>query len=100
MDVKTFKTSLNSPAPPGDLAKPLTALWHAAKRDWQKAIEAIKGDDSTDAAWVRAHMNRAQGKSADAEDWYRKANRPLAKGTVDQEIDEIAAGLLLGPGGH
>lgn len=95
MDVKSFKTSLTGSAPPSNLGNPLTALWHAAKRDWQKATEAIKGDDSTDAAWVRAHMNRAQGKSADAEDWYRQANRPLAKGTVDQELDEIAAGLLL-----
>src|SRR5262245_42890016 len=95
MDPKQFRDSLSAEQPPSGISSPAKALWAAAKRDWQRAEDYIRGDDSKEACWVRAHMNRAQGNLVAADEWYAKAGRPQRGDSVDDEVSEIAAGLLL-----
>ena len=54
-------------------------------------------DDSAEAAWVHAHLHRVEGDESNAAYWYRRAGKPVAKTSLDDEWSEIAAGLLLHP---
>ena len=40
MDFSTCKHSLDQDAPPESLGQALAALWHAAKGDWDAAVDA------------------------------------------------------------
>ena len=85
------------------LAEPLTerhsvalqALWHAAHGDWTAAHEAAQSSDDADAAWVHALLHRQEGDAANARYWYRRAGKPVFRGTVSEEQDVMLAALLL-----
>ncbi len=47
-----------------------------------------------DAAWVHAYLHRKEGDEANAGYWYRRARRPHARVTLDEEWREIAGALL------
>ena len=95
MDDKQFRDTLSDSAPPAGFSNPAKALWAVAKRDWQRAEAYLKGDNSKDAAWVRAHMHRCRGDHDSAAEWYGKADRPPAGSPLDEELSTIAAGLVL-----
>jgi uncharacterized cupin superfamily protein len=83
------------PAPPKDASAPLAALWHTAKGDWDKAHALVMDDESKAAAWVHAHLHRVEGDESNAGYWYRRAGKPHAKSSHDEEWTEIANALLL-----
>jgi len=85
------------PAPPGGLAAPLTALWWAAKGDWDKAHAIVMNEDGRDAAWVHAYLHRVEGDLGNARYWYRAAGRPAATAALDSEWDDMVAALLSSP---
>lgn len=72
---------------------PRAALWWAAKNDWDKAHEAAQSDDSSNAAWVHAHLHRIEGDLPNARYWYSRAGRPEATGALDAEWQAIADAL-------
>jgi hypothetical protein len=94
MNVAAFKTSLTKSKPPADLAPPLTALWWAAKGDWDKAHGIVMKEESRDAAWVHAYLHRVEGDLDNAGYWYRRARRPVDSGPLPAEWDAIAAALI------
>ena len=94
MDLDTFKASLAGAAPPAGVAGTLKALWHLAKGDWHAAHALAQAADDADGAWVHAHLHRVEGDEANAGYWYRRANRPHPKASLQAEWDEIAAALL------
>ena len=89
-----FKQALSKSNPPAGLAPPLTALWWAAKGDWDKAHGIVMKQDSRDAAWVHAYLHRVEGDLDNAGYWYRKAHRPAESGALPDEWDAIAAAIL------
>jgi hypothetical protein len=95
MTLDEFRSSLSSTAPPDGQGGPLQALWHAANGAWHKAHELVMDDDSADAAWVHAYLHRVEGDESNAGYWYRRAGKPLARDSLDDEWSEIAAALLL-----
>ena len=92
MDAKTLR---DSTIPPKGLSGPLTALWHAAKGEWEKAHQLVMDDESKEAAWVHAHLHRVEGDQSHAEYWYRRADRPKSELPIDQEWNEMASAMLL-----
>jgi hypothetical protein len=51
MDLPTFTASLGADTAPPGLAPPLTALWHAARREWDTAHDIAQqreGDPAHD----------------------------------------------------
>ncbi len=95
MDLSLFKASLDQPAPPPDLARPLVALWHAAKGEWDaahKLAQADEGDPRHD--WVHAYLHRVEGDLTNAGYWYRRAGKPVATSALETEWSEIARALL------
>lgn len=89
-----FKASVGGNAPSTELTPSLSALWWAAKGDWDKAHKLVQDEDDAEAAWVHAHLHRVEGDLSNARYWYAQAGRPPAMGALDAEWDAIAAALL------
>lgn len=90
-----FKATLTAGSPPGALPAPLLALWHDAKGDWDGAHSVAQDIESSDGAWIHAYLHRKEGDASNAAYWYRRAGKPVARVTLDEEWEEIASALLL-----
>lgn len=89
-----FGRSLSAQLPPAGLDAPLTALWWAAKGDWDRAHAIVQDEDGANAAWVHAYLHRHEGDLPNAGYWYRGAGRPVASGPLETEYRAIVAALL------
>ena len=76
------------------LSGPLTALWWAARGDWDRAHEAAQAADDGASAWVHGYLHRVEGDLANADYWYRRAGRVRPSGPLEAEWATIAAALL------
>ena len=95
MDVAALRSSLGRDAPPPGLSRPVRALWHCARGEWDAAhalAQAAEGEPDHD--WVHAHLHRVEGDLSNAGYWYRRAGRPVARGSLEAEWAEIAGVLL------
>ena len=89
MNVDTLRSAQEPPRPAA-----LAALWHAARDDWERAHEAAQTDEgAADADWVHAYLHRVEGDLENARYWYRRAGKPEATGSLEDEWREIATAL-------
>jgi hypothetical protein len=72
---------------------PLKALCLLAGGDWEAAHLLVQDDPSPEAAWVHAHLHRVEGDRANADYWYRRAGKPVARGDLDEERRAIERAL-------
>jgi hypothetical protein len=72
----------------------LQALWLAGKGDWDGAHDLAQRDERGAGDWVHAHLHRKEGDLANAGYWYRRAGKPVARGSLDEEWAAIVAALL------
>ena len=72
----------------------LRALWFAAHGDWDKAHEEAQAGNDAECAWVHALLHREEGDQFNAEYWYRRANKPVYRGSIASERDAMIATLL------
>ena len=91
-----FRASLTDAAPAPGLEPPLTALWWAAKGQWDNAHKIVMGEETAEAAWVHAYLHRVEGDLGNAGYWYRRAGKPVASGPVEAEWDRVVSALLQG----
>jgi hypothetical protein len=89
-----FKQSTADGTPPAALTPLLSALWWAAKGDWDKAHRIVMKESGADAAWVHAYLHRVEGDLDNARYWYRQARREPAAGTLEHEWEEVAGALI------
>jgi hypothetical protein len=94
MNLESFRASLDQPAPPAGLSPLLTALWHAARDEWDAAHRIAQDDDSAEGAWVHAHLHRVEGDESNAGYWYRRAGRAHCRDSLEAEWAEIARALF------
>jgi hypothetical protein len=97
MEIDEFRNSLGASAPPAGLDQALEGLWWDAKGDWDRAHACAQDQDDARGAWVHAYLHRKEGDQGNAGYWYRRAGRPHASSTLDEEWSAIATALL-GPG--
>ena len=88
--VEAFLANPAADAPAG----PLRALWHAAHGDWTAAHEIAQTSDDRDSAWVHAYLHREEGDQWNAEYWYRRAGKPVFKGSLEEERETMITALL------
>ena len=74
-------------------SSPLQALALIAAGDWDGAHQMVQDDASAEAAWVHAHLHRIEGDLDNANYWYRKAGKPAASGTFQDERRAIEQAL-------
>lgn len=94
MTVTEFKATLTEPDPPAHLPPLLASLWRDAKGDWDGAHRLAQDVEGADGAWVHAYLHRKEGDAGNAAYWYRRAERPPARVSLDEEWAQIAAALL------
>jgi hypothetical protein len=96
MTLDAFTASLEDPAPPDGLSSALLALWHDGHGEWDEAHRVAQDIEDTTGAWVHAYLHRKEGDLGNAGYWYRRAGRPAASGSLEQEWQAIVTALLKG----
>ena len=94
MTLDAFRDSLSGTAPPSGLAPGLVALWHDGRGDWDAAHLVAQDIEDETGAWVHAYLHRKEGDISNAGYWYRRASRPPASVSLDQEWVDIVTALL------
>ena len=79
-----FRATLSNATPPAQISPALQALWYAAKGDWDKAHD-ITQPGSAELDWVHAYLHRVEGDLSNAGYWYRRAGKPVASVSLDDE---------------
>ena len=92
--VDEFKRTTSADRPPASLPPALRALWHDAKGDWEAAHQTAQDIDSADGAWIHAYLHRKEGDLGNAAYWYRRANKPDCRSSLEAEWEQIARALL------
>lgn len=94
MDITKFEASVAAAAPPSGLSRALEALWHERRGDWDTAHQIAQDIDTEYGSWVHAYLHRREGDQSNAAYWYRRAGRPIAAGSLDDEWRAIAMAFL------
>jgi hypothetical protein len=95
MTLEEFTATFEGKTPP-PVSPPLVALWHDGKGDWNRAHEVAQDVDDETGAWVHAYLHRKEGDESNAAYWYRRAARPVERGSLDAEWKQIVEALLSG----
>ncbi len=93
MTLDAFVASLKTDTPPA-VSAPLLALWHDANGDWSRAHEVAQDIDDATGSWTHAYLHRKEGDLANAGYWYRRAGKPPATGSLEEEWRVIVGALL------
>jgi hypothetical protein len=94
MTIQEFQSSLSKPTPPEGIDELLTALWHDAKQNWDRAHQIVQNIESTDAAWIHAYLHRKEGDIGNARYWYSRAERSPSTLPLEKEWEQIVHELL------
>ena len=94
MTLDEFRATIAEPAPPEGMSHALQTLWWDAKGDWNKAHHCAQLDHGRTGSSVHAYLHRKEGDAGNAAYWYRRARKPVAKGSLDEEWAAIAQALL------
>ncbi|MCQ8279436.1 hypothetical protein NFI95_13400 [Acetobacteraceae bacterium KSS8] len=81
-------------APPPDATPALRALWHEVHGDWHAAHALVEEPADTEECLLHAFLHRAEGDLANASYWYRRAQVPLRRDSLDAERAALAERLL------
>lgn len=61
--------------------------------DWDKAHRIVQELNTPEAAWIHAYLHRVEGDLGNAAYWYRRANKPECRATLEEEWQEIHGAL-------
>ena len=94
MDYSEFIISISSNTPPNFDSQLLLAMWYSLKDEWDTSHEIVQDINSTDAAWVHAHLHKIEGDMSNAKYWYDKATKNTLDLSIEGEAEEIIKFLL------
>lgn len=89
-----FQSALESNFPPMDWPEALKSLWHEARGDWEASHTIAQDIHSELGNWIHAYLHRKEKDEWNAGYWYRQANRPFPKLTLDEEFKELVEFVL------
>ena len=94
MTLEQFRETLAASAAPESLSRPLRAMWEEAKGNWAAAHTIAQEIEDETGSWIHAYLHRKEGDLGNAGYWYRRAKKPTAHDTLDEEWDRIVSALL------
>jgi hypothetical protein len=94
LTIDEFTASVSEPTPPRGLPRPLEAMWHDARGEWDRAHQVAQDIANPTGAWIHAYLHRKEGDLGNAAYWYRNAGRPVAQGSLADEWTTIVHTLL------
>lgn len=92
-----FENTLRQSHAPKYWPEALKALWHDAKGDWETSHDIAQDIQSTLGSWIHAYLHRKEGDRFNSGYWYRLAERPYPKATLNEELKEIVEYILDSP---
>lgn len=94
MDLAQFRQSLAADNPPRGLGRPLSALWHEARGDWERAHRIVQSEKGKTAAAVHAYLHRKEGDRDNARYWYERAGRAVPRVSHEKEWETLVRSFL------
>ncbi len=94
MNFETFQQSIKATTPPENISLYLLAMWHDANGNWDKAPAMVDNLNDSTACWVHAYLHRKEGDNANANYWYRRANKKIPDMSLQQEWENIVKAIL------
>lgn len=94
MTIEQFRATLDQAAAPETLSPALRAMWEDAKGRWNAAHAIAQDIDDQTGSWIHAYLHRKEGDLGNAGYWYRRAGKPVAHDTLDEEWNRIVSALL------
>lgn len=94
MTIDEFRSKLSFPDSPAEVPGQLKALWYDANGNWDRAHRLVQELPDRNAAWVHAYLHREEGDQSNASYWYHRAQKPVARGDLSTEWEDIARALL------
>jgi len=96
MKIEEFRASLSSAAPPDGISAALHAMWEDARGRWDVAHQIAQDIPEADktGAWIHAYLHRKEGDLGNAGYWYRRAAKPVARDSLNDEWTRIVTALL------
>ena len=94
MTFDDFLALCDSPTEPSGISSHLKALWFDHQGDWDGAHDEIQDGDDRFSAAIHAYLHRKEGDISNARYWYSAANRPVFRGSVDEEWEALARELV------
>jgi len=94
MTLQEFRDSMRGTHAPKGASLALAALWWDGKGNWEYAHDSAQQDEGPAGSWVHAYLHRKEGDASNAEYWYARAGKAPARGSLEQEWQEITAFLL------
>jgi hypothetical protein len=89
-----FRKSLTDAQPPEAASALLQAMWYQANGDWGKAHEIAQSQSGASGNWVHAFLHRDEGDLSNASYWYRRAEKPVATGSIADEWEQLVDAFL------
>ena len=89
MRAPEFRASLAADTPPAALTPALTVLWLDRSGDWDGAHDIAQDMPGAEGAWLHAYLHRREGDIGNAGYWYRRAGKPTATGSLDDEWESL-----------
>lgn len=89
-----FQNTLEFNFPQNDWPEALKSLWYEARGDWEASHNIAQDIHSELGSWIHAYLHRKEGDEWNSKYWYRQANRPFSKLTLDEEFKELVEFVL------
>lgn len=89
-----FENTLVLNEPPNQWSNALKCVWFDAKGDWESSHNIAQDMHSKIGSWLHAYLHRKEGDRFNAGYWYRLADKPFPKSTLEQELEEIVTYLI------
>lgn len=90
MKYDQFMASLTQNYPPAGATPAQRVLWHAYRGEWDRAHDIAQDMPGSDGSWLHAYLHRVEGDQANADYWYRRAQRTPAQTSIEEEWDALA----------
>ncbi len=94
MTLEEFRSTLAWDAAPDELGPALKAMWEDAKGNWGGAHTIAQEIGDETGSWIHAYLHRREGDLGNAGYWYRRANQPVPRDTLEEEWARIVSSLL------
>ncbi len=93
---KQFRGTLKESNPPAEWSPALKALWFDAKGNWEASHDIAQEIHSSLGSCIHGYLHRKEGDEWNAGYWYRRANKPYPKISLEDELKEIVEFIILG----
>jgi hypothetical protein len=94
MTLEQFRSTLSEDSAPKGLSPALRAMWEDAKGNWSAAHSIAQDIEDQTGSWIHAYLHRKEGDPGNAGYWYRRAGKPAALDTLEEEWARIVTALL------